>query len=176
MCRSVKKNQENIVQNIQINSNKPPEIIKKNKIDNADNVILDNVILDNVILDNENNKEQDKNIKLKYIKEKYNTLKENNKGKGKIKESNEPYKYNTKKDKPDVIWPSKNEIYNTETFKNKLIISLGIQPIFNIKTNPLSWLDWIINGDSFKNFFEGVVTDYNADGMSGNDWGWTELL
>jgi hypothetical protein len=29
--------------------------------------------------------------------------------------------------------------------------------------------------DSFKNFFEGVVTDYNADGMAGSDWGWGEL-
>jgi glutaredoxin 3 len=55
---------------------------------------------------------------------------------------------------------------------DRRLIQLGLKSIFNVKTNPLSWLDWIINGDSFKNFFEGVVTDYNADGMSGNDWGW----
>jgi glutaredoxin 3 len=59
---------------------------------------------------------------------------------------------------------------------DRRLIQLGLKPVFNIKTNPLPWLDWIINGDSFKNFFEGVVTDYNADGMSGQDWGWSELL
>jgi len=59
---------------------------------------------------------------------------------------------------------------------DRRLLQLGLKPIFNVKDNPLPWLDWIINGDSFKNFFEGVVTDYNADGMSGNDWGWQELL
>ena len=46
---------------------------------------------------------------------------------------------------------------------------------FKVKNNPLDWLDWIINGDSFKNFFEGTVTDYNADGMSGDSWGWENI-
>jgi ribonucleoside-diphosphate reductase beta chain len=54
---------------------------------------------------------------------------------------------------------------------NRRLQQLGIQPIFNIDTNPLPWLDWVINGDSFKNFFEGRVTDYSAGGMDG-DWGW----
>lgn len=48
---------------------------------------------------------------------------------------------------------------------------LGLQPIYRVGKNPLSWLDWIISGDSFKNFFEGRVTDYSANGMYG-DWGW----
>ena len=59
---------------------------------------------------------------------------------------------------------------------DRRLLQLGLKPIFNVKDNPLTWLDWIINGDSFKNFFEGVVTDYNADGMSGQDWGWLELI
>jgi len=59
---------------------------------------------------------------------------------------------------------------------DRRLIQLGLKPVFAIKNNPLTWLDWIINGDSFKNFFEGVVTDYNADGMSGQNWGWGELL
>ena len=50
---------------------------------------------------------------------------------------------------------------------DRRLIQLGLKPNFKVKTNPLDWLDWIINGDSFKNFFEGTVTDYNADGMSG---------
>lgn len=54
---------------------------------------------------------------------------------------------------------------------NRRLAALGIEPIFEISKNPIEWLDWVINGDSFKNFFEGTVTDYNADGMNG-DWGW----
>lgn len=48
---------------------------------------------------------------------------------------------------------------------------LGLTPLFNISTNPITWLDWIVSGDSFKNFFEGRVTDYSASGLKG-DWGW----
>jgi glutaredoxin 3 len=55
---------------------------------------------------------------------------------------------------------------------DRRLIQLGLKPNWGVKKNPLDWLDWIINGDSFKNFFEGTVTDYNADGMSGDSWGW----
>lgn len=51
---------------------------------------------------------------------------------------------------------------------DRRLLQLGMKPIFKQKKNPLSWLDWIISGDSFKNFFEGVVTDYNASGMVGD--------
>jgi glutaredoxin 3 len=54
---------------------------------------------------------------------------------------------------------------------NRRLHQLGLNPIYDIQTNPLPWLDWIINGDSFKNFFEGRVTDYSASGMEG-EWGW----
>ena len=54
---------------------------------------------------------------------------------------------------------------------DRRLLQLGLKPIFDQKENPLEWLDWIVSGDSFKNFFEGVVTDYNASGMSG-EWGW----
>jgi len=54
---------------------------------------------------------------------------------------------------------------------DRRLLQLGLKPQFNQKENPLDWLDWIISGDSFKNFFEGVVTDYNASGMTG-EWGW----
>lgn len=57
---------------------------------------------------------------------------------------------------------------------NRRLINLGLPTIYPIEKNPLTWLDWVINGDSFKNFFEGTVTDYNADGMRG-DWGWEEV-
>ncbi len=50
---------------------------------------------------------------------------------------------------------------------DRRLLQLGMKPIFKQKTNPITWLDWIISGDSFKNFFEGAVTDYNASGMTG---------
>lgn len=55
---------------------------------------------------------------------------------------------------------------------DRRLIQLGLKPNWGVKENPLEWLDWIINGDSFKNFFEGTVTDYNANGMTGDSWGW----
>ena len=51
---------------------------------------------------------------------------------------------------------------------DRRLLQLGLKPIFKIKTNPLTWLDWVVSGDSFKNFFEGTVTDYNASGMVGD--------
>ena len=54
---------------------------------------------------------------------------------------------------------------------DRRLIQLGLKGNWKVKENPLEWLDWVISGDSFKNFFEGVVTDYNAAGMEG-DWGW----
>jgi ribonucleoside-diphosphate reductase beta chain len=54
---------------------------------------------------------------------------------------------------------------------DRRLLQLGLKPIFKQKTNPLPWLDWIVSGDSFKNFFEGVVVDYNAKGLVGDlDW------
>jgi ribonucleotide reductase beta subunit family protein with ferritin-like domain len=55
---------------------------------------------------------------------------------------------------------------------DRRLLQLGMKPIFKQKQNPLPWLDWIVSGDSFKNFFEGTVTDYNASGLSGQiNWG-----
>ena len=46
---------------------------------------------------------------------------------------NEPYKYYIKKDFPDLKWPTKNELYNSDTFTENLNIALCIQPIFSNK-------------------------------------------
>ena len=56
---------------------------------------------------------------------------------------------------------------------DRRLTQLGLKPNWNVKENPLPWLDWVVNGDSFKNFFEGTVTDYSADAMVG-DWGWAD--
>jgi ribonucleoside-diphosphate reductase beta chain len=58
---------------------------------------------------------------------------------------------------------------------DRRLIQLGLKPNYGVKENPLKWLDWVLNGDSFKNFFEGTVTDYSAMGMSGDSWGWEGL-
>ena len=54
---------------------------------------------------------------------------------------------------------------------DRRLIQLGLKGNWKIKENPLEWLEWVINGASHKNFFEGTVTDYQAAGMEG-DWGW----
>ncbi len=54
---------------------------------------------------------------------------------------------------------------------DKRLIQLGLKGNWHVKDNPLPWLDWVVSGDSFKNFFEGKVTDYNSEGLQG-DWGW----
>lgn len=56
---------------------------------------------------------------------------------------------------------------------DRRLIQLGMKANWRVKDNPLPWLEWVVNGDSFKNFFEGTVTDYSAAGMSG-EWGWPE--
>lgn len=80
----------------------------------------------------------------------------------------------------DLVYP---ENINSETLLNlpkediktyvkyladRRLLQLGLKPIFKQKTNPLPWLDWVVSGDSFKNFFEGTVTDYSASGMIGD--------
>tara|TARA_R110000803_G_scaffold190932_1_gene253575 strand:+ start:2048 stop:3019 length:972 start_codon:yes stop_codon:yes gene_type:complete len=55
---------------------------------------------------------------------------------------------------------------------DRRLIQLGLKGNYKVKENPLPWLDWIISSDSHKNFFEGVVTDYNAAGITGDGWGW----
>lgn len=54
---------------------------------------------------------------------------------------------------------------------DRRLIQLGLKGNWKIKKNPVPWLEWVLNGASHKNFFEGTVTDYNANGMEG-EWGW----
>ena len=49
---------------------------------------------------------------------------------------------------------------------DRRLIQLGLKGNFKVKENPIDWLDWVVNGASFKNFFEGVVTDYSVVGMT----------
>jgi len=55
---------------------------------------------------------------------------------------------------------------------DRRLIQLGLKPNFKVKTNPLPWMEEMLSGSSISNFFEKRVTDYNAHGLAGNDWGW----
>lgn len=54
---------------------------------------------------------------------------------------------------------------------DRRLLQLGMKPQFKQKTNPIPWLDWVLNGASHDNFFEKRVTEYSVNGMEGN-WGW----
>jgi glutaredoxin 3 len=54
---------------------------------------------------------------------------------------------------------------------DRRLIQLGLKGNYNVKDNPLPWLEPLIATSSHDNFFETVVTEYNADGLSG-EWGW----
>jgi glutaredoxin 3 len=54
---------------------------------------------------------------------------------------------------------------------DRRLIELGFKGNYGVKENPLPWLEPLIATTSHDNFFETVVTEYNADGMIG-DWGW----
>lgn len=55
---------------------------------------------------------------------------------------------------------------------DRRLIQLGLRGNYGVKENPLEWLEPLIATTSHDNFFETVVTEYNANGMEG-DWGWT---
>ena len=43
---------------------------------------------------------------------------------------------------------------------DRRLLQLGLKPNYKIKSNPLDWLDWILNGVSHDNFFEKRSTEY----------------
>ena len=55
---------------------------------------------------------------------------------------------------------------------DRRLLQLGLKPNYKVSENPLPWLEPLIATSSFDNFFETVVTEYNASGLEGDDWGW----
>ncbi len=47
------------------------------------------------------------------------------------------------------------------------LVCLGQPPQFNIASNPLPWMEWILNGVDHTNFFENKVTEYDIGGLKG---------
>lgn len=54
---------------------------------------------------------------------------------------------------------------------DRRLIGIGLKPIFNVSTNPLEWVDWVISNNDHANFFEVVPTSYSVSSLTG-DWGW----
>ena len=54
---------------------------------------------------------------------------------------------------------------------DRRLLQLSLKPNYKVKDNPLSWLDWVLNGVEHANFFENRATEYNKGSMTGNLWG-----
>ena len=53
---------------------------------------------------------------------------------------------------------------------NRRLEQLGLNPIYDVKKNPLTWLDTMLNGVEHMNFFEGRATEYSKASTRGS-WG-----
>lgn len=56
---------------------------------------------------------------------------------------------------------------------DKRLLQLHLKPQFGVKKNPLPWVDLIVNGKEFVNFFENKPTDYSKASATGN---WEEAF
>jgi ribonucleoside-diphosphate reductase beta chain len=54
---------------------------------------------------------------------------------------------------------------------DRRLLQLSLKPNYKVKENPLSWLDWVINGVEHANFFESRATEYNKGTITGSLWG-----
>ena len=56
---------------------------------------------------------------------------------------------------------------------NRRLVQLGLEPIYKVDKNPLSWLDTMLNAVEHMNFFEGRATEYSKASTKGT---WTEAF
>ena len=56
---------------------------------------------------------------------------------------------------------------------NRRLIQLGLEPIYKVEKNPLTWLDTMLNAVEHMNFFEGRATEYSKASTQGT---WTEAF
>jgi ribonucleoside-diphosphate reductase beta chain len=56
---------------------------------------------------------------------------------------------------------------------NRRLAQLGLEPIYEVDKNPLTWLDTMLNAVEHMNFFEGRATEYSKASTQGN---WTEAF
>ena len=53
---------------------------------------------------------------------------------------------------------------------NRRLVQLGLEPIYDVEKNPLTWLDTMLNAVEHMNFFEGRATEYSKASTKGT-WG-----
>ena len=56
---------------------------------------------------------------------------------------------------------------------NRRLVQLGLEPIYDVKKNPLTWLDTMLNAVEHMNFFEGRATEYSKASTKGT---WVEAF
>ena len=56
---------------------------------------------------------------------------------------------------------------------DRRLLSIGMKSIFHARTNPLPWLDYILNGVEHTNFFENRATEYAKASTTGN---WQDIF
>ena len=56
---------------------------------------------------------------------------------------------------------------------NRRLVQLGLEPIYDVQKNPLTWLDTMLNAVEHMNFFEGRATEYSKASTQGS---WTEAF
>ena len=56
---------------------------------------------------------------------------------------------------------------------NRRLIQLGLEPIYKVEKNPLTWLDTMLNAVEHMNFFEGRATEYSKASTRGS---WAEAF
>ena len=56
---------------------------------------------------------------------------------------------------------------------DRRLIELGMKSIFHVRTNPLDWVDYILNGVEHANFFESRATEYSKAASRGK---WSEAF
>lgn len=55
---------------------------------------------------------------------------------------------------------------------DRRLLQIGLKPINGVKENPLEWIDWVLNGVEFTNFFENRATEYTKNATKGS---WDEV-
>ena len=50
---------------------------------------------------------------------------------------------------------------------NRRLEQLGLEPIYDVQKNPLTWLDTMLNAVEHMNFFEGRATEYSKASTKG---------
>lgn len=64
----------------------------------------------------------------------------------------------------------KDEVKNYIRFiADRRLIQLGLKGNYNVKTNPLKWLEWLLGGSNHTNFFENKVSEYEVGGLVGEN-------